>query len=85
LDTVYIQDFARAQKEQRDGFRKVVFYVRNGQLEGDLADYMYRLNFRKEYKEEGGNMKVTIHSVPSNSIQPIVNVLHDLKIQSVIE
>jgi len=85
LDTVYIQDFARAQKEQRDGFRKVVFYVRNGQLEGDLADYIYRLNFRKEYKEEGGNMKVTIHSVPSNSIQPIVNVLHDLKIQSVIE
>jgi len=86
VDTVYIQGFTRAQEEEeKDGFRKVVFYVPNGQLDGDIADYIYRLYFRKEYIEQGGNMKIILHSIPSNSIQPIVNELRNLKIQSVVE
>jgi hypothetical protein len=85
VDTVFIPDFQKTLNLEKERYRKIVFSVKNGQLEGDVADFIYRLNYRKEYFEMGESMKVTLHNVPSNSIQFISDELRNLKIRSVVE
>tara|TARA_R110000737_G_scaffold164641_2_gene192316 strand:- start:16570 stop:23991 length:7422 start_codon:yes stop_codon:yes gene_type:complete len=85
VDTVFIPDYKKTLNLEKDGYRKIVFYVEKGQLEGDVADFIYRLNYRKEYIEQADNMKVVLHNVPSNNIQFISEELRNLKIRSVVE
>jgi len=85
VDTVYFTEGDKMQIADENGFKKIVFVVQNGNLEGDVADYLFRLSFRKEFVDQGGQMQVILHDVPSNAIQPISDQLRKLKIRSNVE
>lgn len=84
LDTVFISEKQLIDKVIAKDLRNVTFEISNAQLGGDLTDFLLRLNYRKEFVQEGSAIKVIVHEVPSNLVQNIADRLRTLKIRAEI-
>lgn len=82
LDTVYVSDVSRMENAKQKDLRNVVFEISSTQMDGDLTDYLLRLNYRKEFILEGSVVKVILHEVPTDKVQDISDRLRTLKIRS---
>jgi hypothetical protein len=80
LDTVYfyLDDMLsdQAMKERRN----IRFSLNRKRIEGDLADYLVRLSFRKEFLKLEEGIQVTITDVGSEYLQNIIDQLKEFRI-----
>lgn len=81
IDTVffYLDEILSEQaiKERRN----IEFTINRNRIEGDLADYLVRLSFRKEFVLKEENIQVTITDVESASLQNIIDKLYEFRIR----
>ncbi len=85
LDTIYVSDQTRLDNVKKKDLRNVVFEISSTQLDGDLTDLLLRLNYRKEFVQEGSVIKVILHEVPTGKVQDISDRLRTLKIRSEVQ
>ena len=81
IDTVffYLDELLgeQAMKERRN----IEFTINRDRIEGDLANYLVRLSFRKEFVQKKEGIQVTITDVDSGSLQSIIDQLFEFRIR----
>ncbi|MDC1402882.1 hypothetical protein N8328_00580 [Crocinitomicaceae bacterium] len=82
IDTTYITDQQRLDKAIKNDLRNVSFEISITEMGGDMSDMLLRLNYRKEFVQEGESIEVILHDVPPIIAQDISDRLRTLKIRA---
>ena len=82
IDTTYITDQQRLDKAIKNDLRNVSFEISSTEMGGDMSDMLLRLNYRKEFVQEGESIEVILHDVPPTIAQDISDRLRTLKIRA---
>lgn len=81
IDTVYFYVDEVAQRLSPNSENRILtFEVPKSGIQGGLADYLIRLNYRKEYLKKAESIQIDILGVPEEKVQMIVNEMQRLQI-----
>ena len=82
IDTVYFYLDEVLTDADLNSRKDLFFKINRNRLEGDLADYLVRLSFRKGFTRVEDEIAVTISDVSSDAIQPIIERLREYRIRA---
>lgn len=83
VDTVFIRvDEVAESLQSTNSNRNIVIELNGKVIEGDLANTLLHMNYRKEYhKKPNGNVEVEIADIPEDKVEVIANELEQFGIR----